>query len=512
MAQATTADRVQHAGDEARRFALGLLAAATSALLLVAAFPPYGAWPLVWVAFVPMLLAQFRWLPPRWSSLASAVAIGGWVWAFFGPVFAGTGTVMRYLPVGAFALAFLMDRGLRSWHARSGYRWFVLQGAVGWVGIEMVRALIPNFGTWGFLAYTLHAQVWWIQPVALFGVFGLGLLIVAVNYAVAQAALAALARRRPGRVEAAPSSAVARRGLAAVGAVLVAWTAASLAMLADPAPDVRVAAVQPAVSSLLEANRGRDGVVARVLARMVEQSREAAARGARLVVWPEGALTFDPRVDDRLGLADLARETGAYLVVGYVVELAEGGFRNEATVIAPDDGFLGVFGKDHPVLFGGETSPTRGTYPVYDTSIGRLATMICFDLDFTDTARRLVRGGAEIVAVPSQDWPAIARLHFTHLVFRAVEHRVPMVKADGGFDSVILDPFGRVLARSVDPAGAEATLVADVPLRGATSWTTRLGDAFGWASLAGLAVFTLLPGLARGPRDAAATPRRRRAG
>jgi apolipoprotein N-acyltransferase len=42
-----------------------------------------------------------------------------------------------------------------------------------------------------------------------------------------------------------------------------------------------------------------------------------------------------------------------------VVNIQEGLFRNEATVIDPQGQFLGVFGKDHPVVFGGETSPAR---------------------------------------------------------------------------------------------------------------------------------------------------------
>ncbi|MGK0619447.1 hypothetical protein [Meiothermus cerbereus] len=51
-------------------------------------------------------------------------------------------------------------------------------------------------------------------------------------------------------------------------------------------------------------------------------------------------------------------------------------FRNEATVISPTGEFLGVYGKDHSVLFGGKTSPTRGTYPVYPTPLGRLGGLV----------------------------------------------------------------------------------------------------------------------------------------
>ncbi|GIW25714.1 carbon-nitrogen hydrolase family protein [Meiothermus sp.] len=193
----------------------------------------------------------------------------------------------------------------------------------------------------------------------------------------------------------------------------------------------------------------------------------------------------------------LARESGAYLVVGYVVVIGERLFRNEATVISPAGEFLGVYGKDHPVIFAGETSPTRGTYPVYSTAIGHLATLICYDLDFTDTARKMARQGAQMVAVPSQDWATIADKHYTHLVFRAVENRLSMVKADGGFDSAILDPWGRVLKLASFPQGGEATLVADVPLGRADAPVVRLGDWVGWLGLLGLVGFAVADPISR---------------
>ena len=202
-------------------------------------------------------------------------------------------------------------------------------------------------------------------------------------------------------------------------------------------------------------------------------------------------MLFDPGVEDRLGLVELAEETGSHLAVGYVVNLEDGTFRNEATVIDPTGAFLGVFGKDHPVVFGGETSPTRGTYPVYQTSIGTLGTIICYDLDYTDTARKLAAQGAQLIGVPSNDWGGIADIHYTHVVFRAIENRVAMVKADGGYDSVIVDPYGRIKALAVNPEGGGATLVADVLLgSGKGTLNTRLGDWVGWLGILGMAFFS----------------------
>jgi apolipoprotein N-acyltransferase len=61
------------------RTTIGLALAISSAALLTLAFPPYNLGLLIWVGFIPMLLAQYRVLPPRLSSLGSAVAIGGWL-------------------------------------------------------------------------------------------------------------------------------------------------------------------------------------------------------------------------------------------------------------------------------------------------------------------------------------------------------------------------------------------------------------------------------------------------
>jgi len=170
----------------------------------------------------------------------------------------------------------------------------------------------------------------------------------------------------------------------------------------------------------------------------------------------------------------------------------EQGLRNEVTVLSPEGEFLGIYGKDHPVAWGGETSLTRGTYPVYDTSLGRLGTIICYDLDFTDTARKVAGNGAQFIAVPSFDWPEIAVKHYSHVVFRAVENRVALVKADVAFDSAIVAPDWRIVARAVTPEGRAATLVADVPLGTADAPAVRLGDWVGWLCVVGMVILAAL--------------------
>ncbi len=465
------------------RMGIGVLLAVVSAILLTLSFPPYNLWFLIWIGFVPMMIAQFRILPGKFSSLASAITVGGWLGGYLTPIFAGSGLYMTWLPLLIALISYLADSGVRAFHERTGYRWFVAYGALNWVGFEMIRGFIPIMGTWGFVANTLYSQPWLIQPVSVFSIFGLGLLIMAVNYGLGLSALYFFDRRWQLDAETPPLAARSvRRWVVGMLAALVVWTGLSLALFRMPTtPTVGAAALH------YDAGVPWSGVD-----RFTELTRQAAQEGAQIVVWPEVAIQGDPQVTNTAAFRQLAAETGAYLNLGYAVEVTERLWRNETTVLAPDGQFLGVYGKDHPVVFAGETSMTRGTYPVYETPLGRIGTIICYDLDFTNTTRRVARNGAQLILVPSHDWPAIATKHYTHLVFRAIENRVSMVKADNsGNDSVIIDPYGRIIAAAITPGGDSSgqVVIADVPLGSGDSLAVRWGDWTGWIALAGMVFF-----------------------
>jgi apolipoprotein N-acyltransferase len=217
------------------------------------------------------------------------------------------------------------------------------------------------------------------------------------------------------------------------------------------------------------------------LARNIAQTRRAAAAGARLIVWREMTLSVDPTGKVRPQLAALARETRAYLVIGSGV-MREGRLRNEAVIVRPDGSFSQPYSKQHPaMMFGPDSTATPGhAFAVHDTPIGRLATIICFDLDFTDTSRGMAQRGAQLVAVPSLDPPRDARTHYPLLVFRAIEDRLAMVKAEAEHASVVVDPYGRILAGAVSRRGKQATVIADVPLGSGASPFVTFGDACAW--------------------------------
>ena len=67
-----------------------------------------------------------------------------------------------------------------------------------------------------------------------------------------------------------------------------------------------------------------------------------------------------------------------------------------------------------------------------------------------------------------------------------------MVKADGGYDSVIVNPYGEILALASFPEGGGATLVEEVQIgSGQGTLYTRLGDWVGWLGIGGLVFFAI---------------------
>ncbi len=99
-------------------------------------------------------------------------------------------------------------------------------------------------------------------------------------------------------------------------------------------------------------------------------------------------------------LSELSHEKGMYIVAG-LPERDGGKFYNSAILTGPE-GLMGVYRKTH--LYFEEKlyfSPGDTGFRVWDTEIGRIGIMICFDWFFPEAMRSLALNGADIVAHPS---------------------------------------------------------------------------------------------------------------
>ena len=502
MSIATTSQAVTEK-NLAIRIIIGVVLSAMTTLMLIFAFPSANIWIFGFICMVPMLIAEYRVLPKRWAFLGRIIGIDVWVFWLVTMLFGIKKETwfIQMVPVLTAVLSYFTVVSIREFNERTNYRWFVLHGMFDWVGFEMLRRFIPLVRSHGLIAHTVHTQPWMIQPVSIFSVYGLSLLLLLINYALAQGVFALIDRKW--QLEGIPliDKRLVNRWLVGAAATFVVWVAISLVILAGAPKNpetIRVAAVQNGVP--VPAQWPPDQPQEERLNNLFEQTRIAAQQGAKLAVWPELGIGFDPHKEYTDEFKALAAETNATLVIGYGVSKEGEVGRNAAVPLTPAGQFLEIYGKTHVPPTGETRDPDGGKYPIYNTDLGTWGIIICHDANFTDSSRILTQKGARFLAIPTfEDYiPGFEKIFYIQMVFRSVENRIATIKADAAFSSAIIDPYGRVLAlKSAAPEGSAFALVEDMPVMESGTLYTRLGDWMGWISLAGFIFFMIYPDIVK---------------
>lgn len=450
----------------------------------------------MFIAVTLYLVAQHRLLPLKWSALAPTLAIGGWLWPFLYRIFNIEGAPIWLLHMGLIVAVFTFFTSTeRKFHELTGFRWFILQGLAAWVGFEMIRSFIPFLGTMGFAANPLASQPWLIQPISIFSIYGLNLLVVLVNVALAQIIMAWMDKKWPADDTVPVNPGATVKWSVGTVIILAAWVAVSLVILnQDPqgTETVRVAALHMDLDG--PGHQVDDAVQEERLELLEDQVREAAQNGARIAYVPEMAFGFDPQEKYTERVQSLVRESEIYLYFTYAYH-DDAGWHNETVLISPDGSFSPIYGKQH--AFGEPRTVSAGTFPVNDTPYGKLGSIICMDGVFTDSARGTVSRGAQLLGNPSYDTTVgISEQNWTHFVMRSVENQVPIVNADRGYYSMITDSHGKILADVRSTEGSSEVVIADVWLADEKPLYTRLGnDWLGYLSLAGFVFFIVFQGV-----------------
>jgi apolipoprotein N-acyltransferase len=244
----------------------------------------------------------------------------------------------------------------------------------------------------------------------------------------------------------------------------------------------------------------RDGF-RRVHRRLLEATIREARAGATIVMWPEASgLVFDEDEAEFLVRSqDVAREEGVYLLMGMAtIRLDQARpVENKAVLIDPSGEIRWSYVKI--TAAGAEARVNvRGTAPIPsgDTPYGRLASPICFDMDFPWIVRETGRARADLLLVPASDWREIGRIHLAMAVFRAVENGVAMVRTTRWGHSAATDPYGRILSFMDDFTARDGVMVAHVPVAaGVATVYARFGDWLGWLCVAGTGLLVALHGV-----------------
>ncbi|MGY1652406.1 carbon-nitrogen hydrolase family protein [Geodermatophilus sp. SYSU D01119] len=229
------------------------------------------------------------------------------------------------------------------------------------------------------------------------------------------------------------------------------------------------------------------------IGRLIEDAR---ARGVQLLALPEATLggyladlsgdgtpDLPPALEvDGPEVALLAQLAGDMVVTAGFCE-SDGTSRYNTAVAVTGDGVLGVHRKVHQPLGENASYAAGEGFRAFDSPVGRIGMLICYDKAFPEAARTLALDGAEVVVCMSA-WPAARTATSPDLAAdrwtrrfdlfdqaRALENQVVWVSANqsGTFGSLrfvasakVVGPGGDVLATT---GVGEGTAVADVDVR-----------------------------------------------
>src|SRR6184192_1136323 len=275
--------------------------------------------------------------------------------------------------------------------------------------------------------------------------------------------------------------------------------------MTDPRPPARykVGLVQMAMSVDPDAN----------LKKAVAKLSEAAAAGARLVCLPElfRSLYFAQHEDAALfdlaepvpgpsteTLGKVAKQAGVVVIAPVFERRAAGLYHNSAVVIDADGRVVGIYRKMHipddPAYYEKfYFTPGDLGFRAFDTRVGRIGTLVCWDQWYPEGARLTALQGANVLFYPTaigwhpaekardgeaqhDAWRTIQRAHaIANGVYVAVVNRVGHENGNvrgnvapgeglefwGG--SFLCDPFGRVVLQGSHDK--EEVLVGEVDLR-----------------------------------------------
>jgi apolipoprotein N-acyltransferase len=494
-----------------------------SGACLALGFPRYGHPAFAWIALVPLLVALTGWtgrpgpVPGQPPLRAFTLGLLAGLVYFVGTVYWTGAVVVTFgglpAPVALVAvillasylalypaLAALVVTHLVRAHGVSGV--FVAPAA--WTGAELIRGHLFGGFPWVPLGNSQVTVLPVAQLASVFGVYGLSAVVAGVNALLAYAVLST------GR----------RRGLAAAGAILLplAIAAWGTVRIADGAwtragTPVQVGLVQ---ANIAQNDKWDPTQARRIFTTYLAMTRDVARRGATYVIWPESSLPFrfEDHAEGKAAVEGLARELGIHLLFGSDQLVGGDTSYNAAFQLAPDGRTLAIYRKIHLVPFG-EFIPVADWltfFPPLVETLGGFApfapgdsmvmlplgehvtsTAICYEVVYPSLVARAVRDGSELLTTITNDaWYGQSSAPFQHFemaAMRAIEQGRYLARAANTGISGIVDPYGRVVARS--GLFEQAGLVEEVRLLQSRTIYSSIGDALAYAAI-GLTVLALL--------------------
>ena len=224
--------------------------------------------------------------------------------------------------------------------------------------------------------------------------------------------------------------------------------------------------------------------------KLLKLSSKAADCGAKIIFLHEASLMV--LSDDEKTLIDkgckLAKDKKVYLGLSlFTVPKEFPQTLGEAKIIwiDPEGNIIWDFNKAYPT----PSDPINAGEKIiktFDSPYGRIASAICFDMDFPTFINQAGKKNVDIMLVPANDWKERTPYHANMSKLRAIENGFSMVRCTGRGLSSAVDYKGNMLSQLDYYKTKENIMISDVPMKGAKTIYANMGDWFVWLCIIGL--------------------------
>ncbi len=456
-----------------------------SAVLLILSFPVFNIEFCAWLGFIPLFFViqnESKSKAFLFAYITGIIFWAGTIYWLIHVALIGLILLVLYLALyfGLFGILFKLTI--------KDYRLSVVTIPAAWVFLEFLRSRLLTGFPWALLGYSQYLNLPIIQIADITGVWAVSFLVMMVNVAVYNV----IARR------VAPKQSLKRLLRFARNdnvALLLPFLLVFLSLgygfyklhnskLQTPNSKLRVSVIQ---GSIPQYQKWSEAFKESISQRYEMLTKEAAKDNPDLIIWPEtsvpGIIGEEPGLLERV--VRLAQDVDAPLLIGAVTSNSNN-YYNSALLISKDGKILSQYDKLHLVPFGeyvplerhfpflrqligipiGDFSPGK-EYTVFeiqnpkslpDRQAGKIqndfAALICFEDTIPELSRRFVKQGAKfLVNITNDAWFKDSSAPYQHAqasVFRAVENRVPVVRAANTGLSCFIDSNGRIYDKVSD--------------------------------------------------------------
>ncbi len=480
-----------------------------SGFLLALSFPDTNLYPLAWFAFIPLFFAIRSQNPPKAFLLAWLTALvyfcGTLYWVtislqFYGGISPFVSTLVMLLLVAYLSLYLGLFAWILQYISKEHEKGLLLFAPALWVVLEWLKGHLLTGFPWASLAYSQSDFLPMIQIADFGSLYSVGFVMMLVNRALYLTILKKIDHSFF-------IQSISWKSIAFALSIFFCALFYGFFRLSQPMTNgetIRVSVIQGNIAQNQKWDQAFKDQTTQTYVDLSLSTLKNNGNRPDLIVWPEAATPFifgTEHATEAL-FQEFVHDKKVHLLFGSPsLESRPSGeirLHNSAFLLSPEQVDISQYDKLHLVPFGeyipmpnllffidklvqdiGDFFPgTQAT--VFEIENKKIGTVICFEVIFPELVRRFVQNGASLMTTLSNDaWfgtSSAPTQHFSMVVFRAVENRVPFARAANTGISGFIDAQGHILHQS--NLFVEATATSTLSLRQTETLYSQFGDFF----------------------------------